>query len=85
MIIATWDAFARPGEVNFYQYSDWTYDYLLNCVDTLHKEKKTMKRTTMPRIADELFYFDFYFAMGAFWMCEDGLFCTEEQKENKRR
>ena len=78
-IITTWDAIGRPGEVKFIEFSDWSYDYLLKCVDTLWKESKTLTKYTMPRFTDEFFGFDWYCVLGGYFMCEQGLYRNEEQ------
>ena len=81
MIITMWDAVGRPGEIKFYEYSTWTYDYHVKVVDTLHKESKRLKVYTMPRFADDWYGFDWYCNMGAYYMCEQGLYQNAEQIE----
>ena len=53
---------------------------LLNVVDTLWRESKTLLKYTMPRITDDNFFgFDWYCVMGAYFMCKDALYRTPEQ------
>eukprot|EP00956_Cyclotella_meneghiniana_P002525 scaffold2885_cov62-Cyclotella_meneghiniana.AAC.2 len=80
-IITTQEAIGRPGECKFQDFNDWSYDYLLNVVDTLWKESKTLKSYTMPRFTDEFFGLDWYCVLGAYFMCDDGLFRSTEDIE----
>ncbi|KAL3785836.1 hypothetical protein HJC23_012391 [Cyclotella cryptica] len=81
-IITTQEAIGRPGECKFQDFNDWSYDYLLNVVDTLWKESKTLKKYTMPRFTDEFFGLDWYCVLGAYFMCDDGLFRSPEDISN---
>ncbi|KAL3795495.1 hypothetical protein ACHAWO_003295 [Cyclotella atomus] len=74
-------AIGRPGEIKYDDYNDWYFDLLTELVDTSWKESKNLKKYTMPRVSDDFFGFDWYCVMGAFFMCEDGLFRSEEQIE----
>jgi hypothetical protein len=80
-ILTTHDAIGRPGEIKYDDYNDWYFDLLTELVDTSWKESKNLKKYTMPRVSDDFFGFDWYYVMGAFFMCEDGLFRSEEQIE----
>ncbi len=75
-IITLWDGIGRPGECTFQNFNDWSFDMLLNVIDTLWRESKTFKKYTMPRITDNFFGFDWYCVMGAYFMCEDALYRT---------
>jgi hypothetical protein len=73
-IVMTYDSVARGGEVKFQKYTDWSFDYMTFVLDTKWSETKTCDKYAMPRLADERWWFCFYFVMGAFAMCEGGLF-----------
>jgi hypothetical protein len=75
----TADAVGRPGECKFGTFSEWYYDWRLQCTNTPWAESKTLRKYGMSRICDDSFYFDWYANMGAFFMCEDGLARDEDQ------
>ena len=75
----TADAVGRPSESKFGNFSEWYYDWLLQCTNTPWTESKTLRNYGMSRICDDSFYFDWYANMGAFFMCEDGLARDEDQ------
>lgn len=79
MIIDTADAVARPGECKFGNFSEWYYDWRLECPSTPWAESKTLKKYGMSRICDDFFGFDWFCNMGAYFMCEDGLARNEDQ------
>jgi hypothetical protein len=79
LICDTADSVARPSESKNSQFPDWSYDLLLQMTNTPVRETKTLKTYGMGRICDESFVFDWYFNMGAYWMCEDGLARNEDQ------
>lgn len=62
------------GEVKFQSFNDWSFDYCLQVLDTKWRESKKVKIITMPRVAGDTFGTDFYWAHGAYAMCENGLF-----------
>ena len=77
--VLTYDAVARGGEVKFQSFSQWRFDYLANITDTKWHEPKTVDVYAMPRIPDERWWFCFYFVMGAYAMCENGLYRSPKQ------
>ena len=82
-ILMTYDSIGRGGEVKFQDYVDWTYDYLLSVTDTMWAESKRLNHYSMARIPDENPLFDWYFVFGAFVMCENGLYRSEQHiKDN---
>lgn len=81
-ILLTFDSIARGGEVKFQDFTDWGWDYLLNVTDTTWSESKTINSYAMARVPDENPLFDFYWQLGAYAMCETGLFRSEEQIAN---
>mmetsp|Transcript_10357 Transcript_10357/g.17598 ORF Transcript_10357/g.17598 Transcript_10357/m.17598 type:complete len:493 (+) Transcript_10357:230-1708(+) len=78
-ICDTADAVGRPGECKFGNFSEWYFDWLLNCPNTPWSESKTLKKYGMCRICDDFFGFDWFRDMGAFFMCQDGLARDEDQ------
>lgn len=81
-ILLTYDSIGRGGEVKFQDVTDWNWDYLLNVTDTGWSESKTLNAYAMARIPDENPLFDFYFQLGAYAMCEKGLYRSQEQIAN---
>jgi len=74
------DMCGRPGECKFGNFSEWYFDWLLNCPNTPWSESsKTLKKYGMCRICDDFFGFDWFCNMGAFFMCQDGLARDEDQ------
>ena len=73
------DACGRGGEVKFQNYNDWRFDYLLQVVDAPWQETKVLDCYARACLPDDDWLFDFYVMKGAFYMCELGLFRTEEQ------
>ena len=58
------EAIGRGGEVKFQTFRDWFFDYLWNVTNTPWKEKKTIQGYAMARVADEMWYKDWYCSMG---------------------
>lgn len=54
----------------------------MQVLDTKWRESKKVKIVTMPWVAGDTFGTDFYWAHGAYSMCENGLFRTASQVEN---
>ena len=74
ILLTTSDAIGRGGEVKFQAYNDWSYDPFLQITNTPWIEPKTLDVYALPRIVDSLYWmFDWYWAMGAYAMCDDGL------------
>lgn len=78
-ICSAYDAVARGGEVKFQKFTDWSFDYLANVLDTKWHEPKTVESYGMPRIPDRRWWFDFYCLTGAYGMCDNGFFRSEQQ------
>ena len=80
IIHAIAEAIGRGGEAKFQTFRDWFFDHLWNVTNTPWKEKKTIQGYAMARVADEHWYKDWYFTMGMFALCENGLYRTPSQK-----
>ena len=80
-IYDVFDGCGRTGEVKFQYYNDWRFDYLLQVVDAPWQETKVLDCYSRACLPDDDWLFDFYVMKGAFYMCESGLFRTEEQKK----
>lgn len=81
-IVMTYDSIARGGEVKFQKFTDWSFDYMTYVLDTQWKEAKTCDVYAMARVSDKRWWFCFFFVMGAYAMCADGLHRSEEQIDN---
>jgi len=81
-IMMTYDSVARGGEVKFQKFSDWSFDYMTYVLDTKWSETKTCDKYAMPRVPDKRWWFCFFYLMGAYAMCGNGLYRTEAQKCN---
>lgn len=81
-IIMTYDSIARGGEVKFQKFTDWSFDYLTYVLDTKWSETKTCDIYAMARVSDKRWWFCFFFIMGAYAMCSNGLYRSEEQIKN---
>ena len=75
----TFDACGRGGEVKFQNYNDWRFDHLLQVVDAPWQETKILDCYSRAGLSDDDWLFDFYVQKGAFYMCEKGLYRTDEQ------
>lgn len=76
------EAIGRGGEAKFQTFRDWYFDFLWNVTNTPWKERKTVQGYAMGRVADEKWYKDWYFTMGMFALCEDGLYRSPTQINN---
>ncbi len=79
LVYDTFDACGRGGEVKFQNYNDWRFDHLLQVVDAPWQETKILDCYSRAGLSDDDWVFDFYVQKGAFYMCEKGLYRTEEQ------
>jgi hypothetical protein len=68
--------------VKFQSYADWLFDYRpLNITDTMWSESKNLNLCSMPCVCDKTWAFDFYHAVGAFYL-QHGLYQTDAQVTN---
>jgi hypothetical protein len=54
----------------------------MQILDTKWRESKTVKTHAMPRVAEDTFGTDFFWAHGAYAMCDNGLFRTASQVDD---
>ena len=73
------DGAGRSGEVKWQNYNDWRFDHLLQVVDAPWQETKVLDCYSRACLPDDDWLFDFYVMKGAFYMCKNGLFRSEEQ------
>ena len=78
LVVAS-DSIAMGGEVKFQKFSNWDFDYKTNVMDTKLHRPKTIETYKMPRIPDKRWWFDFYFIIGAYAMCGNGLLRDDKQ------
>ena len=73
------DAVGRAGEALPQTYGDWSHDYKWNATNSWWKEKKTLQKYAMPRVADEHWYMDWYMFMAMYCLIDNGLYRTPKQ------
>jgi hypothetical protein len=69
----------RAGEALPQTYGDWSHDYKWNATNSWWKEKKTIQKYAMPRVADEHWYMDWYMFMAMYCLIDNGLYRTPKQ------
>ena len=73
MGVDTADVVGRSGECKFGNFTEWYYDWRLECPSTAWAESKTFKKYGISRICDNFYGFDWFCNMGAYFMCDNGL------------
>ena len=78
-LVVAYDSIARGGEIKFQKFSDWNIYSRTNVLYTKWNELKTIQIYAIPCIPDKRWWFVFYYMMGAYAMCRNGLFRNNEQ------
>ena len=81
IILTTFLAAARGGEVKFVDTTSFMFHQRFGCLDIVWSEMKTLHKYAMPMFPHKDSYeLDFYHAIGAYWCTEGGLIQTEQHQ-----
>ncbi|CAJ1933951.1 unnamed protein product, partial [Cylindrotheca closterium] len=80
MLMLSFSAIGRAGEIKFQKFSDWRFDPYLQTTDIKWEEKKTLTMHAMPMVPDKSYLVCFYHAIACYFALEDGLYRNETQQ-----